>query len=355
MARLVRRRVRRRRALVSRRFRKRSRTFRSRRVSSRRRRFSTRRRRRTSALPRTNAREYSFVITLDRYLPSEQTGGAGLPLEPQNWYLMRPSAIPIRPYPAFATLWKEWRLVKFLVAMRRRFPEPVEYQPTTGGGTVAASRLATNNIWWAPWAKFDKPMMAPRQVRSAVMLTGQWTVKKITQKIQKFSLVTAPGSMFTGPPQPDMIDRGAAPFTGAQFIAPATNLTWHAYPYWGQLPWTTFQAIDHIGSVQFAMNLGYICVENRSAVLPDALECRVKAYFVCRGRKNLGYIEDTTGGFTFSDRLHTASFNTDILKSVPVASRISHDLLQQETMGDPVLPEIVSGVRNIDNVVTSSH
>lgn len=329
------------------------RVIRRRRVAPRRRRFfrrSFRRRgsrRASSSIPKVSRREYSYVTTLNT---ATTAVGTSTTFQENGWMRLTPP-VNVVPYSAFDSLFREYRLVKLLVAIRRRFPEPVVYQPTVAGGTVAASRLASNNIWWAPWSTYDQPAMPPRQTRSAILLSSQWAVKNIRQKVQKFQIVALMGGngRFVRANASVIADGFDAPstFPGTEFVRSDINENWQAVPYWGKTPWMshnlsgTTNSIFSLSSQENRVNLGFIAVENLSPVLSDMIEIRIQATFAHRGRKNLGATTDTTGAFTWCNQVSDNGWALDAAKVTPPTSAIQQDLLEQEETGTPVLPAIV--------------
>lgn len=267
----------------------------SKRTRVRRRRFGRKRygaRRRSCRIPMCGKRELSYIVN------TSQLGSGDLaePLDENVWYLCR---IPnVKPYPAFSEMFKMYRLVKLLVAVRRRNPQPVVYNQAAGGNTVNASRVQTNNIWWCPWGKYDAPTQPPRQIRSAVLLSDRWTVRKISQKVVKLNWIFAPdGGLATFSGQWHLPEYTNAPdFIGSDPAGTGTNAFMKKGTYifndWTRWPWLGFNS----GSV-WPITLGFFLTENFSAVEPDLLEVCVRACFRFRGRKTLGSYEDKTGAF----------------------------------------------------------
>nr|AGJ03166.1 hypothetical protein [Acheta domesticus volvovirus] len=324
----------------------RRRRYSGRRRYSTRRRYSIRRRvSRSLAIPRRGAREFSWVLNLHNYQHSFNDGGALSAIQGNQWYLMSPPTL-IIPYQAFRFLFKEWRLTRLLVAIRRRYPEPVVYQPNQQEQTVAASRLASNNIWWCPWGKYDRPEQAPRQTKSAILLTSQWAVRSVSQRCQRLSLVsTKRSASFVSGSTPIIDGNEGRPGGGYGQAALLSNVGFVAY--WGR--WPTYSFSDTYNATSNSdrndllpvANLGFIAVENLSEITPDAVEIKVKAFFSFKGRKNLGSVNDSTGAFTSAFPLSSTDWYLDNNKTVPPVGVLEQNLLDQVDKDEPVeMPDI---------------
>lgn len=300
-------------------------------------------RRASRGIPKYAKRELSGIILLDRVRSPTQTAAQSTALTAGTYYGMRPLVEGFLPSVAYSTLFKQWKLVKVLVAIRRRFPEPVTYQPTSEGQTVAASRLATNNIWWVPWGKFDQPAQPPRQIKSAVMLSGSWTVRKIRQRCQRFQFFqTMEDPNFLGGADGADGTEGNGLMPGNAFVAAGNTARWGVSPYWGSVPWISFGSGTLVQRLLPRLNFGFVLVENRSPVTPDALELRCQVHYRLKGRKTLGIIDDPTGPFTQASVLADGQIWIDAPKSEAPGGTIQDALLAQEEIGEPVIPDILA-------------
>ncbi len=325
-----------------RRFKVRRRTLKGRRTrSGRSRRSRFRRSGRSLAVPTRSRKEFSYIYSFQ----------SGTNRGRQNiWYLASANHQGLAPADAFLTMFKEFRIVDCLVAVRRRYPEPVLYQPNSQEQTVAASRLTTNNIWWCPWAKSDPPEYGPRKIKSAILLSSRWSVRRIKQYFpvvqwyfsghDSISLTASPGLEYGGGVSLNNLILNASP----QAVA---YRRMYARPKWGRQPWqTSFSQPEtsdpapRTGSCQITM--GFFLVENASIVPDDDIEMRVRVTYAHKGRKNLaGYQEDRTGAFTSVPRM--VSFDLDSLGTAPKASFLQESILLQES--DPTrleTPDIIA-------------
>lgn len=252
-----------------------------------------------TAIPTTTYRETSAVVRISnqdvaQYVPQTETFRA-------------PSQ--------FFEFFKEWRMRDVVVAVRRRRPPSSVFQSASGGATVSAARQETNDIFWLPWSTTDIPNQHPRQVRSAILLTSNWSVRRIPQRCIKTEFVnmpyttTAPNVQSTVPTWNNSSNR----------IVGAMVQTWRSMP-WIQVdqignPNFTTGAVNNTGLIAapgataansgFSTGLGYwgfIYVDNAAAMLNDDLEVRFRARFQFRGRKPLGDAIDVSGALNISTR-----------------------------------------------------
>ncbi|EZG42854.1 hypothetical protein GNI_215900 [Gregarina niphandrodes] len=71
-----------------------------------------------------------------------------------------------------ASLWKAYKVVGAMVAVKRHQPSPIVFD-----GTQA--QVAHQELWWAPWSGVDEPMTHPRQMASGILVGDNWTSKYI--------------------------------------------------------------------------------------------------------------------------------------------------------------------------------
>lgn len=328
--------------VVRRRFKKR--TFRRRtrigrrRVRTRRLRHVRRRvGRRSQSIPTRSSKELGFIYSF--------TSATGIRV-PQNTWCRAPNAIgnQWRPYQAFAQLFKEFKVIGVLVAVRRRYPEAVEYQPNQQEQTVAASRLSTNNIWWAPWSTQDPPNYPPRMIKSAILLSGRWTVRRLKCKWPRVAWDMA-GS---GANDAGMVSTAADQFFGASSLNSLINpgnaqstryrSIMMARPYWGNMPWMSV-GVDNAAQLGM-IPTGFFLVENQSIIPDDDLEVRVKVRYAFRKRKNLaGALPDNSGAFSFAPLMGAEII--DVLGTAPKTDYLQENLNMQQSSGLPIeVPDI---------------
>ncbi len=323
-----------------RRFKVRRRTQKGRRTRfGRSRRFRSRRSGRSLAIPTRACKELSYVFSF--------TSSAGIHAEENIWHSGAVTAnISQLGLGAFVALFKEWRLTHYLVAVRRRYPEPVAYQPNTQEQTVAASRLTTNNIWWVPWGKADPPAYPPRMIKSARLLSSRWTVARIQARVPVFQWTGAMDSTLSN----TGLELGGAMLV-SEFLAGTTPAASRyrsqmtIRPRWGRTPWTS------MGSANPGSNMsiftGFYLVENESIVPDDDLEVRIKVYYSFKSRKNLaGYGTDNTGAFTVAPAL---SFQPlDRLGTAPKVGYLEENLHKQHHSGLPVEEPRITDTPKVD-------
>lgn len=279
--RIVRRRVRRYRRRVGLRRRRYSRRF----MGRRRVRFGGR-------ISTYNKRELSYVIDLSNVLTG--SGSTALPGPENEWMLARFDSY--KPYDSFLMMFKEFKLVKCLVAVRRRNPQSVVYNQATGGNTVTASRVQSNNIWWCPWGKYDPPVNPPRQTKSAVLLTESWVVRKVSQRVLGLNWIYAEAGGLGDKYNVELPGfTNAGDFVGAnvsniESVNSALKAGSYIFNSWRSWPYLSVDS-----AFKPDLTCGFFLVENKSAVSPDLLEMCVRCVFKMRGRKSLASVVDVSG------------------------------------------------------------
>ncbi|AMH87755.1 putative capsid protein [Pacific flying fox faeces associated circular DNA virus-10] len=268
-------------------------------------------RRRFAALPNWSKRDYSGISNLSNYYVVAQE----TPTVENSWYHLVFTQAQL--YPAFVQLWKEYRLAYAVIAVRRRNPQAVVY--STSSGSVTASRVESNNIWWAPWAKYDPPVQPPRMVRSAVLLTERWTVRKLANKCPYYDFSWQPpfgtSTDISGVPDIKIPSRViAASLFDADTTTPTSSeqsllKTFGQFTArWRSVP---FQSVD---TQEQVVHCGFFCTENKSAIQPDLIEVCARVVFQMRGRKNLGTETDSSGAF---DAAEVVEFSMDQRGTAP--------------------------------------
>ncbi|ANC51551.1 putative capsid protein [Deer faeces associated circular DNA virus 1] len=169
------------------------------------------------AIPTVTSREFSMVTSF-------ADGARYLPLSIAN------SVTPSQ----FFQFFKEYRLERCLVALRRRRPPCSVFESATGGNTVAAGREETNDIYWVPWSTTDLPVQHPRQIKSARMLTAMWSVCPIRQRCIEMKLINRPLDDFLAtiggvPPNQIVTDNSWAGTT--------QKFPGYAVQSWTRMPW----------------------------------------------------------------------------------------------------------------------
>lgn len=204
----------------------------------------------------------------------------------------------------FFEFYKEYRLLRAVVSVRRRRPESTVFESASGGQTAAAARQETNDIFWLPFASIDTPTQHPRQIRQARLLSSIWSTAVIRQRCIKTNIVTRP--MGNTAVNTNNISGQAAWTSALNAVSGFQVQSWAPMPY-VQVDKAVSGGVSSTGFAPFPGNsdlgafnpdwvwFGFLYVDNSAAMLGDDVEVRAKVYWKFRGRKPLGNTQDITG------------------------------------------------------------
>lgn len=185
----------------------------------------------------------------------------------------------------FASIYKQWKIVKVDIAMKRRYPVRFEFQKITTGGTDHnVGQNLVEQVWWWPWTGLDAPTQNPKVSPSAVAIGDNWVVRSIKPKWVAR----------------DQYSRNAR--VGGAFPEANTNIVIRKVPE----PWQDFQLRTTVssslgGNLSTGRNnayipLGYTFVEANPEGTDVSLEVILQVHVAFRGRKPQRIYGIDTGG-----------------------------------------------------------
>lgn len=220
------------------------------------------------------------------------------------------------------SFFKEFRLMRVVCSMRRRRPESTVFESASGGNTAAAARQETNDIFWIPWSTMDIPVQHPRQIRSARLLSSVWSTAIIRQTCIRTSIVNRPiqdlstttNTMITDPTwtNPQKLNgflvqtNTRMPWLSVDKTFTTIGTQRQSNTGYVPAPGETFNLFDDT-----TIWCGFLYVDNRTAMLNDEVEVRVRAFWQYRGRKPLGGTSDTTGALNIQTPIGSALVTVD--------------------------------------------
>lgn len=252
-----------------------------------------------------------------------------------------------RPPSQMFQFFKEFKMHDVAIAVRRRRPLASVFQSASGGNTVSAARAETNDIYWVPYSSNDVPVQHPRQIRGAILVRDQWTIKRIRQTCIKTEIVNRPYGT-NGPGRNQLI-------SSTNWTLPSNNIPGYFVQTRRPMPWiqndyedagppgTLNQTLTGLNPAPGATTNsatfsptgvfgGFFFVDNQSAMLNDELEIRMMVRYLHRGRKPIGRIIDESGDLNIQD-ITQIQLNQDAPGKPSGFSLNSSDYLDIHTAG----------------------